>query len=240
MPRGMPDWAEYSPQELIDKTLDMAEVAARLGSPCLYDRRGTVIFYDDLNTGDSKWLKLIGGNLRIQASAKNAFLGGYSLSFYDDATFNSPPGIQISIPFITQTPIGAEGGFCLTSANTLCHINFAIVYQGYLNEFWFIYNSEKKQVTIKKDDGTFPVVANNVVVPVGSNSWFTMKLVVNPLTGKYVRGRFNSQIIDLSAYSCYKVDSTDPEEITVGFALGATTTTAVTNYLGFAIITQNE
>ncbi|MGE4446560.1 MAG: hypothetical protein AB7C92_07945 [Synergistaceae bacterium] len=240
MPRGMPDWGEYSPQELIDKTLDMAELAARLGSPCLYDRRGTVIFYDDFNTGDSKWFKLIGGNLRIQPSAKNAFLGGYSLSFYDDASFDLFPEILISIPFITQTPIGVEGAFCLTSDYTLCYIIFTVVYQGYLNKFWFIYNRETKQVTIKKDDGTFPVVANNVVVPVGPNSWFTMKLVVNPLTGKYVRGRFNSQIIDLSAYSCYKEASTEPEKITVGIALGTTTTTAVTNYLGFAIITQNE
>jgi len=240
MPRGMPDWGQYSPQELIDKSLDMAELAARLGSPCLYDRRGTVIFYDDFNTGDGKWLKVIGGNLRIQPSVKNAFLGGYSLSFYDDASFDNPPGIQISIPFITQTPIGAEGAFCLTSAYSLCYINFAIIYEGYLNEFWFIYNREKKQVTIKKEDASFPVIADNVAIPVGENRWFTMKLVVNPLKGKYVRGRFNNQIIDLSQYSCYKETSAEPEEITLGYALGTTKTEGITNYLGFAIITQNE
>jgi len=240
MAHGFPDWGEYAPQALVEKSLDVAELAARLGSPCLYDRRGTVIFYDDFSTGLIKWTEIIGGNLQIIPTAKMALLGGYSLLFFDDGSFTFIPSIQVSLPFVTQTPIGAEGGFCFTSVYSQCHINFALTYNGYLYEYWFIYDRNAKTVKIKIEDGSFPTIASNIEVPIGNNRWFTMKLVVNPLTGKYERGRFNNQIIDLSGYDCYKVSSTDPDEIVAGFGLGRTSVFDVTNYLGFVVVTQNE
>lgn len=74
MPRGMPDWGEYSPQEVVSKLLDNAELAARLGSPVLFDRRGTVIFMDDFNCGVNHWDTVTKGNLKIYPSAKNPFI----------------------------------------------------------------------------------------------------------------------------------------------------------------------
>lgn len=240
MPRGMPDWAEHAPQELIDKTLDNAELAVRLGSPSIYDRRGTTIFMDNFDTGTKRWTKVLTGWQNIYPQTINPFWGGYGIAYYDPAIYEYLPYTQISLPFVTQTPIGAEAVFCLTNVHSIVSIQFAIQYAGTFTEFIFDYYANTKVVKIKIHDATFPTIASNIEVPIGDKRWFSMKLVVNPLTGYYVRGRFNNTEIDLSSYQGYSFSNTAPDEITVAYGMGASSAAATSNYQGLAIVTQNE
>lgn len=240
MPRGMPDWGEYSPQEVVSKLLDNAELAARLGSPVLFDRRGTVIFMDDFNCGVNHWNTVTEGNLKIYPSAKNPFIGGYSLAFYDDGLTGMYPYISISVPFITQSNIGAEGVFSLQNANAVCMITILFIYQGISKGFSLIYDRTINKINVLTVNKTLIPIQSGVSVPVGSHTWFTMKLVVDPVNGKYVRARFNDKTLDLSSYNCYSETSTEADSLYVNFVLGASIAQETTNYLGYAIITQNE
>lgn len=240
MPRGMPDWAEYSPQDMFNRSLDNAELAVRLGSPTIYDRSGTVIFQDDFGAGDGKWEKVVDSNCWIQPSFDNGFVGGYSLMFYDKGVADALPALWIKIPFMIQTKIGVEGAFCLTDSYSRCGLNCNITYQGYTNLFYLLYNRQTRELQIMKDDGNYITIASNLYVDVERYSWFVMKLIVNPITLKYEKVRFNNLVIPLTNYSCYRYTTSEVDSLSIGFHLGATTTIPVKNYLGYAIVTANE
>jgi len=240
MAHGFPDWGEYAPQSEVEKSLDVAELAARLGSPCLYDRRGTVIFMDNFSTGINRWEINALNTTDIFPSAKNPFISGYSLAFYDDRSWTKRPYISIELPYVVQTLLGGEGIFSLQNANTLCYIEFTIVYNGYRYEYSLKYDRYNEIIRIEIDTGDYITIASNIRMPVGLHSWFSFKLVINPLEGKYVRARFNNQIFDISNYLAYKEVSALEEMVKPMFVLGSAVEVTTTSYLGFVIITQNE
>ena len=51
MARGLSDWTIGSPSEVIHVSQDTAELAARLGSLNVEDRKGNVLWYDDFSCG---------------------------------------------------------------------------------------------------------------------------------------------------------------------------------------------
>ena len=55
MPHGAPDWSKYRTTSTTYPVLDLAELAARLGTPATFDRRGDVVWMDDFSHGINKW-----------------------------------------------------------------------------------------------------------------------------------------------------------------------------------------
>lgn len=55
MPRGAPDYSNVRAYGPIQRLDDMAELAARLGSICVYERGGRVFWLEDFNQGLGAW-----------------------------------------------------------------------------------------------------------------------------------------------------------------------------------------
>ncbi len=55
MAHGHPDYGVGSPLQTVHTSTDIAELAARLGSPDTFDRRGNVLWMDDFEGGIEKW-----------------------------------------------------------------------------------------------------------------------------------------------------------------------------------------
>ena len=55
MAHGAPDWFGTTPQGMVHRVADLAELAARLGSPDVFDRRGNVLFMDSFENGQNNW-----------------------------------------------------------------------------------------------------------------------------------------------------------------------------------------
>lgn len=61
MPHGLPDWGLAGPKNTVYGLDDMAELAARLGSPVVWDRRGDVLFVTQFDEGMGAVAILTGG-----------------------------------------------------------------------------------------------------------------------------------------------------------------------------------
>ena len=55
MPRGQADFGQYAVKEVSASISDMGEVAARLGSIDIYDKRGDVVFFDNFEGAFLRW-----------------------------------------------------------------------------------------------------------------------------------------------------------------------------------------
>lgn len=61
MPRSYPDWSNVRKEVSFILREDLAELAARLGSIDVYDRRGYVIWWDDFRRGMGAWTTTLSG-----------------------------------------------------------------------------------------------------------------------------------------------------------------------------------
>ncbi|GAH83946.1 unnamed protein product, partial [marine sediment metagenome] len=69
MPRGQPDFGMYASASTIGSVSDLAELAVRLGSINIFDRRGKVIDFDDFEDVRKGWeFELLGGATAVRAS----------------------------------------------------------------------------------------------------------------------------------------------------------------------------
>ena len=77
--RGGPDYGVWAPKDTVTALVDLAELAARLQSPYVFDRRGDVVFMDDFEDPPLKWLvDLYEISAVVERSSITAFSGGWS------------------------------------------------------------------------------------------------------------------------------------------------------------------
>jgi len=240
MVHGFPDWGEYAPQTQISKSLDVAELAVRLGSPCIYDRRGTVMFLDDFSSGLNKWKIIVQNNQQIYPTAKVAYLGGYSLAFYDDSSYIEEPRIYLILPIIQQSHLGIEVIFCFQDSTANERIGFQIFQNGIGYSFSFGYDRYNQIVQLKDISGNWQIIDENVKFEVGKNEWFVSKLVIDPVSKKFVWGRINSRIYNLNDYSAYQFSTSAMDALEPVVLLGSANNEIARGYVGYVIITQNE
>jgi len=61
MPRSYPDWSNVRREVTYILREDLAELAARLGSVNVYDRRGNIVWWDDFGRGMGAWFTATSG-----------------------------------------------------------------------------------------------------------------------------------------------------------------------------------
>jgi len=240
MAHGFPDWGEYAPQTQIGKSMDIAELAVRLGSPCIYDRFGTVMFIDDFSSGSNKWHITVQENQQIYCTAKISYLSGYSLAFYDDHSFEYEPRMYIYLPIYQKSLLGIEAIFCFEDTNANERIALQLVENGIAYSFSFGYDRYNEIVKLKDISGNWQIIEENVKFEIGLHEWFVSKLVIDPISKKFVKGRVNDKIYDLNSYSPYEMSTTLANGLQTVVVLGTASTTTARGYLGYVVVTQNE
>lgn len=240
MPVGFPDWGQYAPRDVAIPSFDIAELAARLGSPSVFDRGGRALFLEDFGAGFSRCYKVAATAGRVQPTARVSLFGGYSLQFWHEGASAPIPAIAVTLPFVSTTPVGLEAGICLTTTDAVCRFEVDAYVSGELRLFRMIYNRSTGVVGITREDGTSVNVASGVYVPTGKGKWSMVKLIVDPIGGKYTRAKINSKEFDLSSYGAQKSSSGNPDELTAIIGLGIAASYSGSNYLGYVIITDKE
>jgi len=80
MPHGAPDWSNVVKQQQIHRLDDMAELAARLHSIHIWDRRGDVIFLESFENGLARWeTRISGAGASIEITTERCDSYGFSL-----------------------------------------------------------------------------------------------------------------------------------------------------------------
>jgi hypothetical protein len=219
------------------------EIAVRNGSISRYDRRGDIVF----STQNKKRItdplyQTAWSTGTISLSSDRAKSDYRSFKMTTAAVLNDFVALFSILPYANPSPHGLECSF-YTISTTNYEWRFSIViytgarrYQGTA-----IYNRDTTTLSISV--GTVPtVVALDAALVYFDNLFNQMKIVINPLTGKYVRLMVNDKTYDISNYDLESaVSATGPSINTYVRLTTLNVAGAVrTGYVDDMIITRNE
>lgn len=241
MARGQPDFGMYTSKEVLASISDMGELAARLGSLDIFDRRGDVFTLDDFEAPVLKW-DYSGGawGTAVNFDTIGARSGCQDILLTSDASTGSSATIYKGMQFRGSYRLGAE----ISVSNPNDYAQFVLhVYLTTGTEL--LRGKVKWDVTAKTlsyydSDGNWVEFYAAADMPCGRYVYTTFKLVIDGELKKYVRLQFGHLEFDLSSYALYSEDSTLAPCFWVSLEVYTTADVAATIYLDDFIATINE
>jgi len=123
MAHGHADYGVGSPIQTVHTSTDIAELAARLGSPDTFDRRGNVLWYDDFEGGVEKWTYVtdgVGGGL--EWSAESSKTGRFSAKLKTPPNDASYGQMRCRIAYPQTSRVGLEIAFSIPDGLALTYV----------------------------------------------------------------------------------------------------------------------
>lgn len=241
MAHGFRDFGQYGAGAVAFPVSDMGELAARLGSINVFDRRGETVWMDDFEEAPLKWATGTGGTGASVARSTTTAKNGLASCLLD------PGGAEDDYAYIRkylttpqQVRLGSESSFTYNTGLKKLRWEFQI-YDGTDVHGGLVEYIVSSDICRIYDYGASTWV-NLVTVGLLSDvtMWNILKLVIDYDTDKYVRLLLNEDEFDLSAYSLdVSTDSTAPH---LRVYIGAYNQGGADNfaYIDDVIITQNE
>lgn len=241
MPRGTPDWAQVAPQDLLARVLDDAELAVRLGAASIFDRRGSVVYADDFSHGINRYAVISqGSDTFARISHRDSLLSGYSLRCNTGSTGGEQAGASVSVPLITDTPIGIEALFASASQDIRFNVGLQVHNGTSLLEYLMRWDRNSDDLEVKTGVSTFTDVDTDLDHFVGVHAWAHLKLVIDPAAETYLRGRVGQDLFDLSALSPATLPTTGGPGVAGRVACDSSQASADDGFVGLVVITVNE
>jgi hypothetical protein len=237
----MPDDWPWLPGSSRFPLSDMGELAVRLGSPDVYDRRGELIWFDTCDKGIAPFTcSGAGTGFSTSLSVQFPLYGSYSLKMISGSTGTPYVLIQKRLNVMKIPRVGFEIAIRLPSDFNTC--NFEIYrYTGTkrLSAILRLDHSVDKLQYLDSD-----LVYNNIAtVPLTSNPlgmYHIIKLVCDTDTGIYLRALYDNDEYDLSAYNLRSIATVDVPYYLFVIQLNGRVTFNDTAYIGHILVTGNE
>lgn len=115
MPRGYPDWGVVTAQ-LGAPEFDTGEMAARIGSPYSYLRRGKVLYIDSFELGFNAWERYVLGNGSIAMTTFQVYHGAKAVKLTPPTAAPNQSSLQKVFPRVVGRRIGIEVYFAMEDA----------------------------------------------------------------------------------------------------------------------------
>ena len=182
--------------------LGAAELAVRLGSIANGDRLGNVLMMEDFESGIGKWEASYSAGCAVGHSTLAAYNGAFSCRLYVDNVAGHSAYIRRIVAYYpATTKIGLEMNFSLASA--LCNPSLGLyVYTGaVLLTAQLKYDPTVKKLYYYDNTGAWIEFGSQWAWWSNIWGWNRLKLVIDLVTGKYVRGNLNGVDYDLSGLS---------------------------------------
>lgn len=242
MPSGQPDFGLYAPTETIVGLSDLGELAARLGSPVTFDRRGNIIWMDDFESGIEKWYvdSAAGGEnlLWVPTYSKS---GGFCAKAITDAHADDDIRVTVALPYPALSRIGFEYSFRLGSNIKEIHIINQLYNGTNLIVGLLRWTAATKTWAYLDDSGYHdltPTIDFRSTAPIPFN---TLKLVCDFTTRMYVRLIANNTTYDLSSNTLRVGPGAGiPPHLSERVAIYTNANASADIYIDDAIVTQNE
>lgn len=241
MAHGTPDYGLFAPKATVYALPDLAELAARLGSPVTHDRRGDVIWFDDFEGGIDRWG---GGGTgtgeRQDWSALHPRSGGFTYQHTTGSTSSRLSFQLIYLPYPVLGALGIEVAFTM-GINIAA---FSIRMDAYTGTHgllsWMQYTISTETFQYLKSDGSWGDLSPTRAMTATPYQNHVAKLVTDYSGEQYKRLIFDEHEYDLSSYAQRKVaTATEPQligEVRFTGVAGGNRNAWVDN----VIVTQNE
>ena len=241
MAHGHEDYGPGAPTSTVYAVLDMAELAARLGSINVFDRRGNVLFLEDFNGSLAKCFHgTTGTGASVSISNAKARFGNFSCRLVTgDATDNEAyVGAYLSFPVFSK--LGFEFSWCPQSWLRDIELDM-YVYDG--AKYWrptVRWHEDNDSWQYRDDSNVFVTLTPPVLYAREAYTFNFAKLVVDLDAKEYVRLIANNQSWDLTGKGIYSDANTNAPRLVFYISIYTRADHNCTTYLGHMIVTQNE
>ncbi len=243
----VPDWIRSvlicDPTDIWGNVVGMglAELAAVLSPVNRFDRRGDVFFWDSFEHGLAGWQTTISGALSsVELSSTWALHGGFSAKLTSGSTFSRLACIYHRQYYPSATKLGLE--FSVAIGGQLETVTWFIdLYTGTRHVFGGVrYNHYYSRLEYQDSSEVWQTLSSPVIAYAGDGLFHGGKLVVDPVTEKYVRFMFEKDERDMSTLDLYADDDDTAPYMSVQAYVNSLTGTNTTAYVDSVVITQNE
>lgn len=185
-----------------------AELAARLGSPTRFDRRGQVREMADFESGLAN-VVLSNDPLGTTSglSPVVSLFGGYSLRVDLAANVNAWSLVALNIPADIASVHGVEVAFATDTSDIEVEMRLDRWTGTRVQRMSIVFDAKTEVLKITDTDGGTPTFAAGVEITATANLFHMMKMVADLNDGAYYRFLFNGKVYDVSDYGPYCADS---------------------------------
>lgn len=240
--RGQPDYGAYAAKEVTASISDMGEVAARLGSIVVYDKRGDVVHFDNFEDAILKWHTIVTDALcYTRFDSTHVRSGSQAVKLHTRALNGYLAGLVKAAPILVSKRVGVEISFSNISYNCFFSLELyfydgALLHYGEVKIYPFtgkVYIWDKTET-----DREIADLGKHLVY---AHFYNTIKLVVDFKEDKFMRLLYNLNEYDLSAYETFTEEAADVEtQYLVRVRIQATSNDENDGWVDDFIFTQAE
>lgn len=241
MPHGTPDWGLIAVGTLGYSLDDLAELAARLDSPVIYDRRGQVVLLDSFEHG-------LGLCLPVAIAAGDAYAlrddasrhGSVSLQFQMAGAAMSGGTVTWIVPILGLPRCGIEISFGYSQH--VATVQWSMQYYDGLQQHqaFVAYIVATGALQYLDHTGAFQTFGAVTPFYVSDQPTHTAKLVADFDTHYYMRFLLDQSVYDLTPYAVRSTVSIVGPRLEAGFATSGDLGQDSRSTVDRCILTQNE
>lgn len=190
-----PDNSVY-PSTVVSSDVDLAELAARLGSPSRIRRSGRVVLLDNFISSAGWEISVSGAggcNIYSEYEHLHPFTPPGMLVMESGAGGGSS-GIKTTYPCVSTSVIGAELVYMWDIGTSM--VRFTMQINANLKWYRLWFNNTNRKWNITTDGGEVEIGEDGRLT-----GWLNLKLVFNQQTGKFISLEVNKTHWDLNAYT---------------------------------------
>lgn len=210
-----PDWYVSSPESTRVGLEDMAELAARLGSPHTFDRRGEVLFFDTFKHGLAAWSTSVSGaGAEVNIVADETYRAGLACQLIAGSDSNHHATIHRYLANPIREKMGLEIAFRFEDRIDYLSLR-ASFYQNEYLYFVEIRLPDTSDILQYRDAAGDYVELVEIPdpLPLAIPLWHNLKVVADLTTLEYVRCVYDRIEVDMSGETLYAASSPDYEWI---------------------------
>ncbi len=189
---GAEDWSKYRPNVPRETLFDLAELAARLGSPVTFDRRGSVMFMDGFEGTLTAWktTNLFDFNTTL-LDQSTAFRGHQCVALFAQAGAGNLTSLFKYLPLYAVNRSGLE--FHWSHGTGLKHFRMRVAYFAGSNAFLgeIQIDIEDNAINYLDKNNDLQKLADVNISSPSAKQWYAVKLVVDFTELEFVRFMLN-------------------------------------------------
>jgi hypothetical protein len=221
--------------------VDLAELAARMGSIVTYDRRGSVLWFDGFEEGIGKWYKgMWGTGAAVTLTQQPALSGNYSCLLAPGTNDARAASIYRKFYRIPSGTVGLQFSFMPHQQLDYIRSDLEFFGGGYEYRFVLGFNNTKKSIYIINENRVDEDIATGINLWSLYGFWSTFKLVVDLDTMSYVRASCNATVYDLRGKKCRTEESTESDYTLVDIFASNIEGPGGISFVDDIILTTNE
>ena len=240
MARGQADFGMYAPTTQLATLADMAELAVRLGSIAIYDRRGREIELDDFESPFNHWYDGSAAGASIQLSGDEARSGSQCMKLSIASSLFTPA--RMSKGFMLLPPMRQGIEISLAQPDTDTYFSMALV-RWQADTSWHAelrIDFSNLTLSVRTGEVTYEDILTLEGLIKLPHYFYTLKLVADFITHKYARLVIGETEYDLSNYALYEGAASTVAYMRAEFVLGWLAGTDALIYIDDFILTQDE